>query len=265
MHIHADKQNNKTNGNVEDIIKLMGDLLNSGRNLYTGSSYTSVSLAKELLKKKTNLIGTIGKNRKGIPKFVAKTKLNKRQYISRQTSDGITILKWKDVLFISTLHDDSRSEEQKPTVLKDYDKSNNALDQMASYNPFIQRTSKWYRKIFFHIICNLAVINAWCLYKIKHGNNMHIMDFKKSIVRSWLSLQLSVCDTSPNNNNKRILEEVGGPKKSTRRRCRSCYAELSQKFGAKVAVNRTKQVHTRCSKCKSHFCLNCFQTKHKKC
>ncbi|ETN72325.1 hypothetical protein NECAME_04505 [Necator americanus] len=61
------------------------------------------------------------------------------------------------------------------------------------------------------------------------------------------------------------LEEVQGSKRETRRRCAACYRTMSRNYGATVARARSRMVNTRCSKCKVHYCLGCFQNEHKEC
>ncbi|VDM70487.1 unnamed protein product [Strongylus vulgaris] len=61
------------------------------------------------------------------------------------------------------------------------------------------------------------------------------------------------------------LEEVEGPRALCRRRCYGCYQSMSRQFGCSIASSRAKRVHTRCSKCKVHFCLHCFQNMHMQC
>lgn len=62
----------------EDVVmKLCENLLDEKRTLYVDNFYTSVSLARRLLKRKTHLVGTLRSNRKYNPKFVQKKKLKK--------------------------------------------------------------------------------------------------------------------------------------------------------------------------------------------
>uniref|UniRef100_A0A914WRT8 PiggyBac transposable element-derived protein domain-containing protein n=1 Tax=Plectus sambesii TaxID=2011161 RepID=A0A914WRT8_9BILA len=70
MAIYAGKQAQKRVGSVaEDVVmKLLDELLDSGRTLYTDNWYTGVPLAKMLLSKETDLVGTIRRNRRGLPK-----------------------------------------------------------------------------------------------------------------------------------------------------------------------------------------------------
>jgi hypothetical protein len=252
---------------AEDVVmKLMEGLLGYGRTLYTDNWYTGVVLAKKLLQQKTDLIGTVRKNRRGLPKMVTGLKIKRGSLVARQNQDGILVLKWKDrrdVLMLSTLHDDTTDDTGKPLVVGDYNTGKSFVDmsdQMASYCPYIRKTSKWYLRIFFHVICQVAVVNAWNIYNMRSSTKMRLTDFKKSIVRSLLDAQVPEAPTVGHK-----LEEIEGAKRVTKRRCSACYKAISKDRGAIVARNRSKTVNTRCSKCKVHFCLACFQNKHKKC
>src|ERR1700724_2640865 len=108
-------------------------------------------------------------------------------------------------------------------------------DQMASYSPYIRKTSKWYIRIFFHVVCQIAVVNAWNIYNMYFGTKMGLADFKKSIARSWLNIQVPETPTT-----RHRLEEIEGAKRTTRRRCSSCYKTISQDLGAFVARSRSK-------------------------
>ncbi|XP_050300132.1 piggyBac transposable element-derived protein 4-like [Anthonomus grandis grandis] len=138
------------------VMELMEGLLDRGRTLYTDNWYTSVSLAKRLIDRKTHLVGTIRANRKGNPQEVIKEKLNRGGIVARQDNDKTVVLKWKNkrnVIMLSTKHDDltitlakKGKEVIKPKVIVDYNQGKafiDLLDQMSAYAPFLRRTSKW--------------------------------------------------------------------------------------------------------------------------
>ena len=130
------------------VFSLMDDLLGKGRQLCCDNWYNSVGLAKKLLERKTDLIGTLRRNRRGIPTQVKKRRLKRGQLYYQQNKNGILTLKWKDkrdLLMISTCHDGEVSQSNKPVVVEDYNKLMGYVDQsdqMASYTPFVRRTTK---------------------------------------------------------------------------------------------------------------------------
>jgi predicted O-methyltransferase YrrM len=69
---------------TKEVLELSENLLNAGRILVTDNFYTRIELAKKLLQRKTYLLGTLRKNRKGNPPEVVKKKL-KRGNLSKTT------------------------------------------------------------------------------------------------------------------------------------------------------------------------------------
>lgn len=91
-------------------MELMEGLLDSGRTLYTDNWYTSVSLSKRLIDRKTHFVGTFRANRKGNRQEVVKAKLKQGEVLPRQNEEKSVVLKWKDkrdVMMLSTKHDDT--------------------------------------------------------------------------------------------------------------------------------------------------------------
>lgn len=112
LSIYCGKEENKDKTisvPTKVVLSLSDNLLDSGRKLYTDNYYTSVSIAHQLLSRKTHLIGTLRANRKHNPKDVTSKKLKQGEHISRQSNTGCTVLKWRDkreILVLSTTHDD---------------------------------------------------------------------------------------------------------------------------------------------------------------
>lgn len=148
------------------VMKLINNLLNAGRTLYTDNFYTSCVLARVLLQNKTHLIGTLRKNRKYLSKDVVGAKLKKTEVLRKQCQDGIVVLKWKDkrdVLMLSTCHgleqeqiptrnkrtspnNKTLTPKVKPKVIIDYNTGKYGIDksdQMASYACVNRRGVKW--------------------------------------------------------------------------------------------------------------------------
>ena len=232
----------------------------------TDNFYSSIRLAEKLISRKTHLVGTLRRNRKGIPLKVKEKPLKRGQVYSQQNRSGVLVLKWKtkrDLFMVSTRHDDSLAPNGKPMVVEDYNKLKGFVDlsdQMSAYSPFLRKTSKWYVRLFFHLMTQTALINAWTLYN-EVVKKVKFNDFKMDVVEALIA------DNSPRNvsNNNHKLEQVPGPKAATRRRCLNCYKRLSEEFGRTHASRHSKLVNTRCNKCLGYYCLECFQRFHKKC
>ncbi|EPB69401.1 transposase, IS4 family [Ancylostoma ceylanicum] len=268
MKIYAGKEDQPRAGSVaEDVVlKLMENLLGKGRTLYTDNWYTSLPLARSLLRNQTNLVGTCRKNRTGLPKDVTVAKLKKHEHVAAQSGDGILVMKWRDkrdVMMLSTVHDDAIAENGKPQVVLDYNKSKTFIDlsdQMASYCPYARKTTKWYLRMFFHIITQTAVVNAWHLFQEHSQTKMKIVDFKRRIVASILNLKRP---STPKSRHRLVEDDENGKKRW--RRCILCYNRLSSEHGSQVARKRAAQVKTICSKCNKPYCLDCFGKFHISC
>ncbi|XP_060874821.1 piggyBac transposable element-derived protein 4-like [Metopolophium dirhodum] len=88
------------------VMELIRPYLNVGRTVVTDNFYTSMPLARELLKNNTHLVGTLRTNRVKLPE-VLKTKLKKGQIIGKESTDGVVVAKWhdkRDVAMLSTKH-----------------------------------------------------------------------------------------------------------------------------------------------------------------
>ncbi|VDD85673.1 unnamed protein product [Enterobius vermicularis] len=225
------------------VVNLMEGLLDSGRRLFADSWCATVPLAKKLLTRKTDLVGIVRKDRKGLPKKVSKKPMRRGCFLARQDPNGIMVLKWKDdqeVLVLSTVHDDSVGDAHKPQVIIDYNDNKSSVtdfsDETAPYLPFIRKTTKWYIRVLFHVLCQIAVMNAWHIYNSFFERKMKLIEFKISVIRSLLELQCP-SEIPP----RHTLEEVPGPKRHTNRRCVNCYRELSRKLGAYAGRTRAKQ------------------------
>ncbi|KAK5980018.1 PiggyBac transposable element-derived protein 4 [Trichostrongylus colubriformis] len=102
---------------------LMEGFMDEGRVLCTDNFYTSIELAEMLLRRKTDLIVTLRKNRKRIPKTVKEKKLKRGDVLFQQDDNGILVMKWKDkreIFLLSTKHDGSLGSSGKPALVEDY-------------------------------------------------------------------------------------------------------------------------------------------------
>ncbi|KIH62942.1 hypothetical protein ANCDUO_06765, partial [Ancylostoma duodenale] len=117
--VYAGKQLQKRIASVSEevVMALMEGLLDSGRVLFTDNYYTSIPLAEALIMRKTNLVGTVRRNRKGLPPNIISRKLKKGQQMAQQKRNGVLVLEWRDkrdVLMLPTMHDDSVNANGKP-------------------------------------------------------------------------------------------------------------------------------------------------------
>lgn len=178
-----------------------------GLHVYTDTYYTSPELAGELLKIGCHLTGTVMTNRSGMPPGLkAKGKKMKTGDIYSQRKGSTLVLSWKDkraVHMLSTFSKGSmkhitnvpskwpnKPPNAKPHVILDYIKHTAGIDRsdhfMSSYQ-FMQRTKKWYRKIFFWLL-EVGIVDAYLLYKMTQESQekkpLSLNAFRQSLVRS---------------------------------------------------------------------------------
>ena len=88
------------------VMDLMEPFLGKGYTLFIDNWYSSPSLYLNLKKNRTNVVGTVRKFRKNMPKGLAALKLKKGEFQSR-SSRGLLCLRWRDkknVYILSTKH-----------------------------------------------------------------------------------------------------------------------------------------------------------------
>lgn len=281
ISIYSGKQNDDVNTTPTKVVMaLCDDLLNKGHTLYTDNWYTSVGLARELLKNETHLVGTLRKNRKHFPKEIVSTKLKRGQYIAKESEDGITVLRWRDkrdVLVLSTKHSvrfqtviKHRRQISKPKIVVDYNKAKGAVDlsdQMTAYQTPLRKSIKWYKKIGIDLLLNIAMVNALILYQSVTNTKISVLEFRKEIMKSFVGFNTNEVSASSNQRSRRVkhqLKKKEGPSFKTRRACQQCYRDMVASHGRLVAKNRTKKVNTFCASCpdEPYLCVECFTKVH---
>ncbi|XP_037915254.1 piggyBac transposable element-derived protein 4-like [Hermetia illucens] len=195
--------------------KLCEPLLDQGRVLIADNYYTSVPLPKYLKDRKTDLCGTLRKNRVGLPLNVTKSKLKKGQWVARQKDNYITVLKWhdkRDVLMISTCHGDEMTsvrtrlgETLKPNAVIDYNDAKKGIDvadQLSSYHSPLHKSLTWFKKVAVDLLFRVAVVNARCIYnEYSTGAPLTMLEVQEQIIRHLLGPSANV--TTPAHTCKR--------------------------------------------------------------
>ena len=274
------------------VMELFSELLDHGRTLYTDNWYTSVKLAQRMVERKTHLVGTLRKNRRGNPPDVVQAKLKRGEQKAQQNQEKVVVLKWqdkRDVLMLSTKHGDTMvtkvnrgKEITKPEMVFDYNIGKSYVDisdQLSAYSPYLRRTVKWYKRLAFHLITATTVVNALHLYNKINNKKMPIKKFKEELVRSLVLGQsdkpaseeeeqpadMSVVSEQPQTPQiptvtiKHILKEAEGPKRKTRKRCSVCYKKMAAERGTPYARKTAKMINTFCIKCNIPICIKCFE------
>lgn len=276
LHLYSGKNIDTVNTTPTNVVMALCEhIFDKGHTLATDNWYTSLELAYQLLEKQTHLIGTLRKNRRGLPKAVVDSKLQKGEAMAMENEDGVTVLKWKDkrdVLMLSTKHSDKFAvvvkkgkQIRKPKVILDYNKSKGSVDlsdQMGAYSSPLRKTVKWYKKLAVELLLNTAVVNAWVMYTENKKSNTSIVDFRRALIE-YLIRSADSQETILNQRPKRLKHELKtkeGKVRDTRRFCVQCYKDSVKEFGRKIAKNKSKKVSTYCVQCdgEPHYCLTCF-------
>ena len=145
-------------------------LKQKGYIVYTDNFYSSPALFRELLQEGFGAVGTVRKDRRGIPEAVRSTVLQRGGVVSVR-DDCVLCLKWKDkrdVMLLSTYHDDrmmaksrrSRGARggvediQKPVVVEEYNQYMGGVDK----SKYIQQKYASNIIAYLHVSLLLQVI-----------------------------------------------------------------------------------------------------------
>ncbi|CAH1982575.1 unnamed protein product [Acanthoscelides obtectus] len=182
------------------VLSLVDSLLDKGYRLFLDNYYTSVDLVNKLVKRRTDCVGTIRANRKGIPKDL-QVKLSKGRSVARYNRK-IMIQKWHDKknVLITTLHDKTmekvltkKGEIEKPTCVLEYNKKMGGVDLADNYLHYYgtarSRVKKYYMKMFWHFL-SVTTLNSFHIYKRNGGRLKRInflLELGEQIVRKYSS------------------------------------------------------------------------------
>ncbi|CAH2084240.1 unnamed protein product [Euphydryas editha] len=241
------------------VVRLAQELLNEGRLIVTDIYYTSLLLADYLKDRNTDLLGTINKRRKGLPKEVMEAKLSKGEMAAMQ-NQNITVIKFhdkRDVCLLSTCHGHEmkmskrRNPILKPMMVLDYNTRKKGIDlsdQLCSYNSPSRKTIIWYKKIAIDLM-SIAVVNSALIYNSFRENRrdkMPILVAYETLIRRLLHVEKSSAISRPLSDNSHKLEKIPkkADQKSYKKRCVGCYNREQDLYhkNAKAAAAAAKKV-----------------------
>ncbi|XP_054274637.1 piggyBac transposable element-derived protein 4-like [Macrosteles quadrilineatus] len=238
-YLPADPENSDELFTERVVMEMMtkGNLLDKGHHLYTDNFYTKIPLAERLLERITFITGTINKKSKFLSKTVKKTKLGERETVYFRKGRLLLVgyrqkTTRKPVLVISTgYHAEDgivRSKKglvgRKPLLIHNYNQNMGGVDvsDKCVYALSINRqTSKYWKKIFFNLI-DLALFNAYVLYKLNSDKPKSRREFHISVLESLADAgneQVVQPGPGPGGDNPHRLEHL--PRKQERK-CVSC-------------------------------------------
>lgn len=264
------------------VTTLLQPYLGKGHTLWIDNWYTSPDLAKYLLTEKTDMCGTVRKNRRGMPVFTEK--LNKGDVEAKHTQEMLA-LKWRDkrdVCMLSTFHKNevkdtgkidrnTQAPIKKPACVLDYNINMGAVDRsdmMLSSIECLRKTLKWYKKLFFHLI-DISLINAHGLYRTHSGKNISLADFQLTVTRQIIEQHLPPkvhpkggrrsANETPLRLTQRHFPELVPPTEKRKNAMRSCRVCGHTNLGPK----KRKESRYMCGPCDVGLCVvPCFGIYH---
>ncbi|KAM9342347.1 piggyBac transposable element-derived protein 4-like [Pholidichthys leucotaenia] len=186
-------------------MRLVEPYVGKGRNVTTTNNFfTSLSLAKNLLKKNTSLVGTIDKNRRELPPSVLKREKLFLTKVLKHESASLTVYQGKlrkSVALLSTLHQTvaiGSDQKRKPETVTFYNVTKTGvatLVQMARLYSVKGPTRRWQVAVFCNLL-DMAAINAHILFKECTSSSIQrrafILQLAKELRADHLHLRNSV-------------------------------------------------------------------------
>ena len=223
------------------VSKLVEPFRNKGYNITADNFFSSVPLAKDLLKDKFTYVGTMRHNRKELPENIQEIEKKLPRYSSSflRTEDGscsLTVYKCKpnkSVLLLSTRHHSINTPESHPKKLPDsinfYNRTKvgvDSFDQMARLYTTRAGTRRWTMSVFYNLL-DFCGINSCILYRLKTGQSIPRRHFLLGVGEEmcFIFKGMSPIDDIPppaNENRKRRQCQIAGHKNRSYDECVSC-------------------------------------------
>lgn len=213
----------------------------------------------------------------------ALAKILGRGEVECMSTDKLLAIKWKvkrEVQMLTILHkntmkltgeaDRSTKEEikKKTECILDYNENIGSVDKsdmLFSSVESVDKTVKWYKKLFFHMV-DLSLLNSHVIYKTTTGKNISLLDFQLQLVKQLL--EAYYVPQSESRNGRRSAD---GDKalRLTERHFVSMIPATQKKISPQrkcvVCVKHDKRSDTRymCRLCNVPLCLLiCFERYH---
>ncbi|CAF0814755.1 unnamed protein product [Didymodactylos carnosus] len=265
--INLDKQLGITGSLVTNMMEKYNG---KGHVIYMDNFYTSPILFEYLYNKKVGACGTVKSNRIGLPKFDNQ----KSGQMSYYNTNKLLYMKWtdkRDVHMLSSIHQPNMTTLEKinpktnqnivkPDCVLDYNKNMGLVDKsdmMMHISESIRKSTKWYKKLFIHII-DMTILNCFILYKEITKKNISFIDFSMQIIGQIIEkygFQVKTQRGRPSlDNPSRLIERhfISTIPENKQRRCVVCSAH-----------NIAKKTRYECTECNVGLCIDvCFKNFH---
>ncbi|CAK6973186.1 piggyBac transposable element-derived protein 4-like [Scomber scombrus] len=156
------------------VMRLVEPFMGRGRNITTDNFFTSLTLAKNLLRKNTSLVGTVNKARREIPPSVQQQRGELfSTMVLKYERTTLTIYQGKprkNVALLSSMHQSvsiGSDPKKKPETVSFYNSTKfgvDVLDEMARLYSVKGATRRWPVAVFYNLL-DMAAINAHILYQ----------------------------------------------------------------------------------------------------
>lgn len=277
------------------ILRLTEDIGFHNHKIFFDNLFCSMPLLEELKSKQIWATGTIRSNRLGgAQNTLESDKVLKRQgrgscSVASTECGTITVTKWLDNKPIHIASNFAGSHPQsvckrwckstktiieipRPFSVGIYNKNMGGvdlLDQLLALYPLRRRNKRWYIRIFMHFL-DVAVINAWILFRRTTNPNMTLLEFKASVGRALINMG--------NRTNKRGRPRSATPPESILKKKKPNHHTPSEirkdgigHWPILTDIKNARRCHSAactrktkymCKKCKQPCCPNCMEYFH---
>ncbi|XP_033229772.1 piggyBac transposable element-derived protein 4-like [Belonocnema kinseyi] len=201
FHIYTGKVGNKTENLLgERVVKDVNrTLVHKKYRIFFDNFFTTVNLMSSLLTDWIFACGTVGKDRKDLPKKQCSEKnMSSGESQFRNSYKGVRCLKWivkTAISFLSNYHDSSVilqvTRRQKdgslkvvtfPQMAKDYNSYMGCVDKADMLYEISRKSKKWFHRLFWYFV-DVTIVNAFILYKLLFPEKTFLLkDFRLSVV-----------------------------------------------------------------------------------
>jgi hypothetical protein len=234
------------------VMSLMQPYFKFGHNVTCDNFFTSNTLAEDLKKEKTSIVGTIRKNRRELPNTLPAIETSLIRYdskflVNKENNFSLTIYKCKPnkaVCLFSSMHPTckfSSPPKKVPETIQYYNQTKygvDIFDQMSRKYTTKAGSRRWPIAVFYNLL-DICGINSWILYKECTGSKISRRNF-------LLKLGEELCLIHSQNFNQVLPPPMPPTKTSTEITRKKCQVS-----------NHHNKTTMRCSICGKLCCGQC--------
>jgi len=232
---------------TEMCMNLCNEYFNKNHILYLDSYYVSIPLLEKFYYKHVYCIGTVRKNRKGLPSIPELSNGEVIIYFRKffqftiwKNKKEICLLSTKKNTNIVTKISSKKSEKNKPAIIELYNSYMHGVDrnnQFCSYYGFDQRHTKWWKCVFIRIL-EVSTVNSYILFSKFGKCKLTHKEFRLKLIETLLSFYSfkkttnikgigksthHILTSSEANRDCFICSNRNTKRKRTNKYCKNCY------------------------------------------